>query len=298
MADGDWTADLDELVIPPDATDNDPRVYIGPNDPYAVAFGQAASIVFYWGADRAFMLSVEDLGNSGEFHLWSFDDDELKQLLDIVHDDNPPSDDTSVKWGQDDSIWEYSINCNQQMFLRVGAVPDGLSRPTLYLLSSGPEAGGPDAPDLKVNGISLPRGKRNGVVTTVSSAAIGAETVIATLPNMDYKADRAYEMRIIGIGTMSVATNTAQFRIKKTNTAGQQLANYGNWSVATTSGEPIHQTGRVFTVGGADVNATLVLSAQASAGTVTVNAGALFPRKVEIWDCGSAVDFPTEPVLV
>lgn len=304
MADGDWTAEPDEITVPPDAADDEPRLYIGPNDPLAAdILGQNNNaIMFYWADRRAFMIFSEDNGpDFGALRIWSVDDQpggRLIQWIEMFHDVNDPEFAPSMVVGGNDLLYSLALRAQHTIELRVGQ-KDGHPGTPAIELNPGGETDGPNDPDLKAYGISLPRGKRNGVIMATSTGAVGTtETVIATFPNMDFRAGRAYEMRNIGIATMSAAANTAAFRFRKTNTAGQQLANYGNWGVSTTTGEAIHQTGRVFTVGSADVNATIVLTAQASAGTVTVNAGALFPRKAELWDCGAASDFPTEPVLV
>jgi hypothetical protein len=74
MPDGWESGGLTDITIPGDASVNDPRIYVGQNDPIASMFGDAA-IVMYWGNGRAFFLNVEQSGSPdrGQLHLQSFD---------------------------------------------------------------------------------------------------------------------------------------------------------------------------------------------------------------------------------
>lgn len=308
MANSGWTADPDSIQVPPDATDSDPRIYIGPDDPYAISFDQLASIVFYWAIDRGFMLSVEAVPGqpSGEFHLWSFDDDELKQIIDIVHDDSGPEDQSSLKVGQDDSLYEVSLKARQQIFIEASGEPDPDSGPTVYLGGFGdPDYDGTFPPDVNIYGRSMHRGITSRVTSTVNSAAIGTtETVIATLPSTTYRAERVYEMKITGEWNISIATNLPVFKIRKTNAAGQIL---GEWGRVVGNGTNLNAhalclQNRFFWVDGtADVTATLVLTLVVNAGTATMQAAAGVCRKVEIFDVGNELDYTDiedEPQLV
>lgn len=305
MANSGWTADPDSVQVPPDATDNEPRVYIGPDDPNALAFSQLASIMFYWANNRAFMFSIEANpgGNSSEFHLWSFDDDEIKQIIDIVHDDDLTfgEDHSSLAVGQDSSLYEVSLRARQQIIIEADGEPAPDSPPTVFLGGLfEPEYAGVFPADVEIFGKPLPRGIRNNVGSTVSGTAVGTtETVVMTLPSHLYRANRAYEVKVAGQIVMSSAANVCQFRLRKTNASGTVLADWGRNGVTTTNGETLNLDTRCFWVDGSgDVTATLVLTAVASAGTVTMAAGASFPRKTEIWDAGHRFDFEDyEPQL-
>lgn len=66
MPDGWEAAGFTDITIPADAGVNDPRIYVGQNDPLAAAVGQDAAIVFYWADQRAFVISVSDSGGTGD----------------------------------------------------------------------------------------------------------------------------------------------------------------------------------------------------------------------------------------
>lgn len=312
MANSGWTADPDEIIVPPDATDNEPRVYIGPNDPNALAFSQLASIMFYWANNRAFMFSIEANpgGNSAEFHIWSFDDDEIKQIIDIVHDDDLTfgEDHSSLQVGQDESLYEVSIRARQQIFIQADGEPNPDSAPTVYLGSPfEPLAAGLGMEaDIRIyGGKSVHRGIRARVTSDVNSAAIGAaETVIMTLPSFTYRNGRVYEVKITGAQNISVATVLSTWKVRKTNAAGQVVADYqrteGNGTNLNVHG--INLSNRMFWVDrGADVTATLVLTLVAAGGTSIMSATAQSIRKVEIFDVGHIFDYDDielEPQLV
>ncbi len=299
MGNSGWTADPDDITVPP-SPNGEPFIYIGPNDPNAEAYDFDASIMFYWmqNPDRAFMLGVSRFGDDGFFALYSFDENKLKQIMEFSHDyDSVPNDDSQLTFGIGESINLITLQARQKITLDLEN-PDGKVDSRLSLVSIFPETG-PTTPDLVAYGTSLSRGYRNRVISAISSAAVAAETVVMSLPAFDYKAGRAYEVKITGQFALSAAANQAIFRIRKTNAAGQLLADYGRSVSTTVNGTALNLANINFTVGAAaDVNAVLVLTAQATAGTVQVFAGAGFPRKVEVWDVGDRLYFGTEAELV
>lgn len=147
---------------------------------------------------------------------------------------------------------------------------------------------------------TLGRGLWNRVDSVANSAGVAAatEAVVLTLPATDYLADRAYEVKTYGGAQGNVANCRVFWRLRKTNVAGAQVCLYYRTDLAALGAAyDMGHTARVFTIGGTDVTAALVLTLIAEVGTVThmVNAGS--HRAVEIWDVGEAVDFPQSPVL-
>jgi hypothetical protein len=151
------------------------------------------------------------------------------------------------------------------------------------------------------DGPYLGLGLVNYVDSAANSAAIlaGAEGAVLALPNMDYRAGRAYEVRHVGGASGSVNNSRAIWRLRKTNLAGQQLALFFRTDLQASGVIYDHNhRGRYFTVGAADVNANLIWTLTAEIGNVTHSVIANVPRACEIHDVGRAADYPTWPVLV
>lgn len=64
MSFGAWSSIISRLVIPQDATENDPRVVIDPYDPFMDPDFEVAGILLYFAAGRAFGITVEDSGGT------------------------------------------------------------------------------------------------------------------------------------------------------------------------------------------------------------------------------------------
>jgi hypothetical protein len=281
-----WTADPNDITLPPGAADSDPRIYIGPNDPLAQAFGQDSAILFYFGPGRAFMLSVEQSGGPN-----------LGQLfLSAVSSGNPPLQLLGFEYDVAAQNASGGLHLPGNASIAAGVGTGAIPGSILFIQED--QVG--VVADVWLYGQSMPRFLRQKASFTANSGAVGTtESSVATLASQTYKADRAYEMRIVGRHQLSAAANTGQWRVRKTNTAGQVLADWGQVGV-TVAAVPfaLCLTGAVFTVGGTDVTAALLATAQSSAGTVTMIGSATMERKFEIWDCGAATEFPNAPVLV
>lgn len=133
----------------------------------------------------------------------------------------------------------------------------------------------------------------NGVGSTSSSSAIGAtETVVLTLPSYTYKANTAYEFKLHGAVTASVATNSPLFRFRKTNTAGQQF-DTARVACISTSAHGIDYS-CTFQVGASDVTATLVVTLTGAAGfNATLVAAATSPSVCDINRIGAQGGIPS-----
>jgi hypothetical protein len=147
------------------------------------------------------------------------------------------------------------------------------------------------------NGVELyGKGFKTNVVTASSTAAIGTtETVIFTTPSVKWEANRAY--RILMNNRYSGVSNPIPLvRCRKTNLAGQSLVDNGR--VVVDGGTYHVPWTAVFTVGGSDVTAALVMSLQANAGTITQVGAAGGPRMVEFFDIGPSSRYPNFTDLV
>jgi hypothetical protein len=136
------------------------------------------------------------------------------------------------------------------------------------------------------------------VASASSSAAIGTtETVIMTLPSTTYKANRAY---LCWTGGALANTNSAAqsaWTVKKTSTAGASVFGYPRIGATGTNNDVHVNLQQIFTVGGSDVTATLVLCMAATSNTMTHTAAASNTRHVTITDIGPASAYGTAPVL-
>lgn len=283
-------AGLRRLVIPWGASGSQDRVVLSTDDPVAVAAGQSAAILWYWGNQQAFLLSIGKSGVDGVLKLSSYDaTNGLAQLVKATHILTPYE--TRLQLGVDTmavlNLFGMTINI---------APPSGANK-SLNLCSN--EADGATDPDLTFYGISAGRGLRSRISDTASSAAIGTtETVVLTVLSRPYRANRCYRVKVGGQASISVTTNTMGWQLRKTNATGQIVGVWSRTPSPSTTGIESMNLEANFTVGAADVTAVMVLTLQASAGTATHAGSANRPRKVEIYDCGAASSFPNEPVLV
>lgn len=148
-----------------------------------------------------------------------------------------------------------------------------------------------------IDGRGAPRGIVDVVSSAASSAAIGAETVVATGNTVSIQEGHAYEVDVIGLAGSSVA-NICTYRIRQTNLAGAILC---SWAVAqaAVNNVPINVVQRLRRpTGTATGNGNIVLTIQASAGTSQIIAGATFPRSLELHSLGpNAALYPNAPAF-
>lgn len=280
MGNSGWTADPQDITVPPGAGPDDPRVYIGPNDPIATDLGQDAAIVFYWADGKAFIISVDQSGGPdfGQLHVWGVDNSDmtLVQFIDISFDAG---------------IGEpRMINLAQDVVKIDGS--------DLYLQES-PIAG--NGPDTYFYGRSMGRGLHNRVSSAGSTVQFQAELVVLTLPSETYYANRAYEVRHSGgMQSVSVPGSGVYMRLRETNLAGAVLIDFMRQPIQNASAQTSISDFGQFRVGATDVTDTLVLTLQASP-TAPANiqhiGSAVRPRVLEVWDIGDAGDFPDIPFI-
>jgi hypothetical protein len=148
--------------------------------------------------------------------------------------------------------------------------------------------------------VDIGRGIVNSVSSTSPSAAVGStETVVLTFPSITYKANRAYRVFHEANFTISAAVAAfGNFQLRKTNSSGTVLATFSRFYGNATSTQFSGRASAVFTTGNSDVTAALVVTSQGTASyNVTHWAAAGTPRVCSIYDVGSDIDFPDNPVL-
>jgi len=283
-----WTADPADLTIPPDASGATPRIHISPGDldPILESIGQDNGIVFYISEDAAFVISVEG-GVPGTLRFWATNATQLHQIFEASYFPDAATPQVNLDFFPDSQ--------DPAELHQVSIAPDYLDLgPGSQPLDTDPDG------DVTLYLRSMARGLVNHVESNAASAAVGAETVVLTLPSFRYRANRFYEARLDGGVFGSAATNLANWHLRKTNVAGQDLGEYlRNETSGGANVMGVH--GSVyFTLGNSDVTAQLVLPLSSSAGTATQYGNANTPRSVKIFDLGAATDgtYTAYPQLV
>lgn len=141
--------------------------------------------------------------------------------------------------------------------------------------------------------VSLPRGTWAAEAGQASSAAIGAETVLITLPSATYQNGRAYRFSFGGWATASVA-NIATFRIREgTTVAGTLQASPLDF--VGVAGQAVPMESEIILRCTGTVTEQWVLTVAASAGTITQNGSATRPRWFRAEDVGENGDYSNYP---
>lgn len=284
MGNSGWTADPNDITLPPGAGPNDPRIYIGPDDPNAAYYNNDSAIVFYFGPNRGFILSVSDQVY-GVLSLFAFEGPDAYHILEAQFE-------------------PFILN---KVALNIGGPDVTPVQPTnlvsgdpLYLGDYTEPSGSDPACDVLIYDQSMPRGLKAGAISTSTSAAIGtAETALLTTGSFTFRAGRAYEVTMHGGVVGAVANTSLAFRVHKTNAVGIDLGEFYRYPTPLSgTAYPAHDGGLIFTVGATDVTAPLCLTgASAAAGTAQHFATATSPRWVKAYDIGPASLYPTHAVL-
>jgi hypothetical protein len=150
--------------------------------------------------------------------------------------------------------------------------------------------------DLTLSGISAGRGILQNALasSTVSSAAVGAETVVLTMTNVLFPQGRAFCCDFGSMMTASLGTNVGEFRLRATNAGGTPYGDTGAFGPSAAAAN-IHAGGQFFLrrAFGSDFTVTVVLTLQASGGGTVTQVGTVFgPRFVLIRDIGAYSDYP------
>lgn len=266
--------------MPPDATIADPRIYIGANDPTLTALSQTEGIVFYFGDQHAFVMTVEELtAFSGELHLWGFSNSpslDVSKMIDLTYNTNIPTISTVTIFSQHPSTGNltFVVINGTEVHLGGNVEPSSASgiRSEVYFFDM------PASYGVKV-----------AATAQVSSAAIAAETVVLTAGTATYRAGRIYEAEVVGLMSGSAAGASGEFRLRKGNTtAGLILSATGGIDCAVV-GRNYNGYGKTyFQVIGTDVTTQMCYTLQGTGGNVTHFASATSPRYIVIRDVTDA----------
>jgi len=136
-----------------------------------------------------------------------------------------------------------------------------------------------------------------GALTGSAGPTVGTtELAVLTIGSATYEANTAYKFIATGPASVSTGTNSPLFRVRKTNTGGQQLDGWRTL-IATGAVHGTHYTG-YFQVGGSAVAAALCLTMNGTAGyTVSIGASGTAPCTLNVYRVGDAADFSWAPTL-
>lgn len=157
---------------------------------------------------------------------------------------------------------------------------------------------------VEIDGQDIGRGWVAGGSLTASSTPVGAveTTAISCLDKAGnpytYKKGRSYKIDFCGSVASSAANTDVLLRFRKTNPAGQQI-NVGRTPCRALATSYIGDFGAYFTVGAADVTATIVVTVTGTgASNGQISAAATSPAQANIYDHGIAAYQPNAAVLV
>lgn len=237
------------------------KIVIGPDDPFAVAAGMLASIVFNWQTDEAFLLGVLFDGlHTGQLRLANAD------LTGVVAE-----------------YWNCYYN---ELTGYASFMMGGIDTNEIGITSS----------DFTIDTVSQGRGFTNDAQITTNSAGISAETVVLTLPVTTFVGGRAYKIEVGGRVQASVA-NSAVFRVRfGTTTGGSLLYTYGAVGVPASGASGAANVSLSRYVlrdpGDGDLSTQMVVTLASTTGTDTLLAAANEPAYVLVTDVGAWDQFP------
>ena len=145
-------------------------------------------------------------------------------------------------------------------------------------------------------GPASPRGGLKARVDdTNSSAAVGAEAVVLTLPTMLWRPGSAYKARFRG-GTLSSGANSFIYRIRQTSIVGTIL--HVTQDLGNTTGRTMFDEMYIVRTG-SELTDNLVLTLAAGAGTVQMLGNAAFVRYFEVEEMrDGAASYPNAVAIV
>lgn len=152
-----------------------------------------------------------------------------------------------------------------------------------------------------VNGHDLGKGFIVGASDVSNSLAVTGpnEATVLSTGSLSWPANRAFEVRHSAQGQLSAAltNNILAFSIKASGPGGTLIRTMGRAPLTSTLATGITQN-RIFTTGGSALTRQLVLTMTVPTGANGTHVGSAdFPREFNIYDIGSAADYPNAPVL-
>lgn len=146
---------------------------------------------------------------------------------------------------------------------------------------------------------SMPRGHYGYIAGVANSGAIGAETVILTLPARTYRNGRTYNMVTAGNVTVAVANaaNAQVIRVRVGGIAGTVERTIVVRCVAVGSLSFIADFD-VSRVAGTDLSTAIVVTLQGVTNTAVADVAGNTPYFLRVMDTGRSSDFPNSNVLI
>jgi hypothetical protein len=152
-----------------------------------------------------------------------------------------------------------------------------------------------------VNGVAQGFGRVDFVATqTTTATTTTTETVALTGATVTFQANRAYRIGAHGLAQSTVAADRVSIRVRKTNTAGASLLDFGQAiTIPAAAVQSLFDASVIVVTNGAPPTAPLVLTYQRSSGTgnVSVFANSTNPAYMGIEDIGAASDYPGARLL-
>ena len=143
-----------------------------------------------------------------------------------------------------------------------------------------------------IDGRDQARGLKAWIASAANTAAVAAEAIVLTSPAFTIRTGRAYMVSYAGRLASSIA-QIASTRVRLTNLAGASLIFAQYQRLGVESSHEDHTSYFRRTAAGDLTFSVVVLTYQASAGTVTGIGAADGLRYLKVEDCGLAADFPT-----
>lgn len=266
MGNSGWTADPDDLTIPPGGAPPNQFIYIGDDDPLFEVDGANGGLAFHFGDGYGFVLGIDQ-----------FDADSGALYIDAC---NAITEQFAIML---EAFYDADTN---DLILGLGELAVDVFIKGDYLEIQSDRANFDHGTDVQYDGTSLGRGIVASVSVQSGSAFVSAETVVLTVPSATYEANRAYRVYTHGGVGQSSAGGIGDLRLKKTNTGGQTLAEFYRF-YCPTIGAVYPATGVAhFKTGNSEVTASLVLTLQCPVGTVQHFGTAGSARDVIIEDIG------------
>lgn len=269
-------ATLRQLVLPAGALPGTPRTVIGPDLPPPL------DTYLFGGTTRA-SSAIITYGNSVNSY----------QFLAFI----PGTTTASVYWMgwvRNGVVQEFSAGIPYGQSWNISAGPGVISM-GFYTPTNGAVQyfGG----DVSIDGVSQSRGLRAVTISTVSTAAIIAETVVLTCSTVFINPNRAYEVIIGGATYSSAASGLALYMIRRTGLAGTILQASTEVLMNPTPVVSLRTDFRVIIRNNtaATIVDDVVLTLTAAIGDVTMLGAVDRPRFMEIRDIGAAARYPNAP---
>lgn len=287
MGNSGWTADPEDLTIPPDGAPPDDFIYIGSNDPLLGPAHSTGGIVFHFGTNYGFVLGINSINADTAFlFLTAVNGDTSSDIhvLDITYDAVFPSLDLTLGDDTLDLTTKSNVTLmNADQFIRFQ--PDDYA----------------EFADCDVKyrtGLvthSMPRGFAMSDLNPAVTAFAGpAESVHWTTVSATYRANRAYEIQFAAAVAVDTANAFVFLRIRKTNLAGQILSEWARVPCPTINDAYKHGGPGMFVVGSSDVTCTIAVTLFCSAGQCRLYgslAGIGGASAITIKDVGAADDY-------